>query len=124
MSDEPVTKIQPHDQVLLIVVCRRSLDELSTQVLFDDILTAASRRPGVPIVLDMERVKFAPSVALGSLLQLSKSFSFERRRIVLIGIDPRVLQTIRVTRLDRVLEIRGSLDEVVQSLRRPDEPTR
>lgn len=113
MSDELVTEIQAHDQVLLIAVLKRSLDEASTRQLVDDVLTAAGRRPRVPIVLDLSRVRFAPSVALGSLVQLAKSFELDRRRIALIGVDRRILKTIRVTQLHELLEIRDTLVQVI-----------
>ena len=113
MSDELVTEIQAHDQVLLVAVHKRSLDEASTRQLVDDVLTAAGRTPRVPIVLDLSRVRFAPSVALGSLAQLGKSFRLDRRRIALIGVDRRIVETIRVTQLHQVLEIHDTLEQVI-----------
>ncbi len=116
MSDEPVAEIRSHDQVIHVVVCKRSLDDESTRALVDIIQSAAAGRPVMPIVLDLSRVKFAPSVALGELVKMNKSFSFDGRRIVLVGVDGRVRQALRVTSLDRVLEIRDSLEQVVQAL--------
>ena len=113
MSDDPVTEIIPNDKVLHLQIQRRTLDEVSTRELVDDVLTAAGANPGLTIVLDMSKVKFAPSVALGSLVQMSKSFKFDQRRIVLIGIDRRVMQAIRVTQLHKILEIHPSLDRVI-----------
>ncbi len=113
MSDRAVTEIQPHDQALLIVVCKRSLNDAATRQLVDDVHTAAGQRPGLPIVLDLGRVKFAPSVALGSLVQLTKSFKLDGRRVALIGVDRRVLDSMRVTRLDQLLEIHDTLEQVI-----------
>ena len=113
MADGPVTEIVPNDSVLHIKVLKRSLDDESTRTLVDDVLVAASQVGRVPIVLDMGLVKFAPSVALGSLVQLSKSFTFEQRRIALINIDRRVRETIQVTQLHKVLEIHDTLDKVI-----------
>lgn len=108
-----VTQIQPHDEVLLVAVQKRALDDTSTQKLVDDVQTAAAQKPRVPIVLDMSRVKFAPSPALGSLVQLSKSFEFDRRQIALVGVDPRVRDSIAVTRLDKLLSIHRTVEEVL-----------
>lgn len=114
MSDEPVFEIKPHDQVLLIIVQKRILDEASTEKLTDGVLTAAAETPRLPVVLDLGKVKFAPSVVLGSLVQLSNSFKFDRRRIALIGIGRRLQDAIRVTRLDQVLEIHDTLEQVLE----------
>ncbi len=67
----------------------------------------------MPIVLDMSRVKFAPSVALGSLVHLSKSFRLEGRRVALIGVDQRVRGTIQVTQLHKVLEIHDTIAQLL-----------
>ena len=112
MSDEPVMEIQPHEQVLLIVVQRRNLDEQSTRELVDGVLTASARTPRLPIVLDFSQVRFAPSVALGALVRLSSSFKLDRRRIAMIGVHQRLQETIRVTRLHQVLEIHDSLEQI------------
>ncbi len=113
MSDNSVTRIKPHDGVLLIEVCKRSLDDSSTRTLVDDVQTAAGQQPGLPIVLDLGRVKFAPSVALGSLVQLTKSFQFDGRRVALVRVGQRLLDAIHVTRLNQLLEIHDTVDEVL-----------
>ena len=72
MPDSSVTEVKPHDEVLLIEVCKRTLNDISTRALVDEVYTAAGQYPKKPIVLDLGRVKFAPSVALGSLVQLAE----------------------------------------------------
>jgi anti-anti-sigma factor len=80
-------------------------------LLIDGVLNAASQRSGVPIVIDMSAVRFAPSVALGAFVQLSKSLKMEKRRIGLFGVERRVYNTMRVTQLNKVLEIHDTLDQ-------------
>ncbi len=110
---DPVTAIIPHDRFLVVQILKSTLDDASTQQMLDDVQRAAADRPAVPIVLDLAYVKFAPSVALGSLVQLTNSFKFEERRIILVGVSQRVMGPIKVTRLDRVLEIQPSLELIV-----------
>ena len=112
MSDEAVTEIQPHEKVLLIVVRKRSLTDEATRELVDDVLTAATERRGVPIVLDLSQVRFAPSVALGSLVQLSKSLTIDGRRLALVGVHQRLMGAIRVTQLHTVLDIHDTVEQV------------
>ncbi len=115
MDQEAVATIQPHEEALLVLVQRKSLDELATRELVDVVLTEAATTPRVPIVLDLVKVRFAPSVALGALVQMSKSFSFEQRRIALVNVHKRIVDTIRVTQLHRILEIHPSIDHVLRS---------
>ena len=111
MPAEAVVEVRPHEQVLLIEIVKRSLDESSARQLADDVLTAAADRPRVPVVLDMSKLAFAPSAAIGSLIRLSRSFKLDGRRLGLIGLHPRVLGAIKVTRLDAVLEIHNTLEQ-------------
>ena len=115
MSENSVTKVKPHDLVLLIEVCTRTLNDISTRVLVDEVYTAAGQYPKKPIVLDLGRVRFAPSVALGSLVQLSKSFQIDGRRVVLVRVDQRLRDSIRVTRLDKILEIHGTIEDFISA---------
>ena len=115
MSEQPVTEVRPHERVLLIEIVKRSLDETSARQLADDVLTATAARPNVPVVLDLAQLGFAPSAAIGSLIRLSRSFKLDGRRLALIGIQPRVLGAIKVTRLDAILEIHDTLEQVLLS---------
>jgi anti-anti-sigma factor len=102
MNKGPVTEIESRDDVLLVVVLSRTLDDTATNELVDNILVAAAEHPGPPIVLDMKNVRFAPSVALGSLVRLSKSFKLDGRRLILIGVD-------------QVLDIFNSLEDALNA---------
>ena len=115
MSKEPVTRVEASEEAVLIHIQRRSLDESSTNELVDDVLGAAAEHPGPPIVLDMSQVRFAPSVALGSLVRLSKSFKLDNRRLILVSVDRRTRGAIAVTRLDKVLEIFNTLEDALKS---------
>ena len=112
MPDGAVTEIRAHDEVLLLAVLKRTLDDASTRQLVDDVETAAVERPKVPIVIDLAAVRFAPSVALGSLVQLSKGFKMTGRRLALVGVDRRVMDAVRVTQLDRILEIYDNVGQL------------
>lgn len=113
MSDQAVFEIQPHDRALLIAVQKSVLDDVSSELLFDGVLTAAAETPHLPIVIDLSRVRFAPSVALGSLVRLSSSFKIDGRRIAVIGMNSRLREAVRVTQLHKVLEIRDTLEQVI-----------
>jgi anti-anti-sigma factor len=115
MPQEPLIEVRPHDQVLLIEIKRRTLDDSSARELADEVLTEAAAKPRVPVVLDMTHLGFAPSAAIGSLVRLSRSFKLDGRRLALVGLHPRVLGAIKVTRLDAVLEIHGTLDQFARS---------
>lgn len=110
---DAVTEIRPHAQALHIGVKKRALDEAATKRLIDDVLGAAAQTPHLPIVLDMGNVTFAPSVALGGLVQLTKSLKLDGRRLALVHVNQNVLGSIKVTNLHELLQIQDSLEQVL-----------
>ncbi len=117
MDINSTATILPHEDALIVSIQSKTLDATSTSELVDFVLSEAGTRPGVPIILDLAKVRFAPSVALGALVQMSKSFSFEKRRIALVNVHNRITDTIRVTQLHRILEIHRSVEDVLKSKR-------
>jgi anti-anti-sigma factor len=113
--NDAVTEVRPHDQALLIAVLKRSLDSVATQTLIEDVLVAAAATPRLPIVLDMSQVRFAPSVALGAIVQLNKGFKLDGRKLILIRVHPNVLSSMQVTNLNAVLETHETLDKAIQA---------
>jgi anti-anti-sigma factor len=112
---EPVTEIVSNPQAVVIVVRKRALDENSSRRLSEEVMEAAAATPRLPVVLDMARVRFAPSVALGELVQLSKSFKLDGRRLALINVEPNVLGVIHVTNLHTILQIHDTLQQVLDA---------
>lgn len=105
MADQPVLSVTRKDSHCLATILSRSLDDEKTDELIASLLTAAGTSGGLPIVLDMSKVDFAPSVTLGALVKLSKSFKLDGRRLILAAVQSRIRNTIAVTRLDKLLEI-------------------
>jgi len=112
MADSRVTQIEAHEHYVLVTICVGSMNESATNTMVDDVQTAAVRYPAVPIVLDLSRVRFAPSSAVGAILALSKGFKLDRRRLAIVGARRHVLDVIRVTGVDRVLEVRDRVDQL------------
>jgi len=65
------------------------------------------------VVLDLAGVEFVDSSGLGALIHLHKTLQ-PQGRLVLCGIDPKVAQLFKVTRLDRVFTLAPSLAEAAK----------
>jgi anti-anti-sigma factor len=58
------------------------------------------------IVLDFEQVHYLSSQAIGILLAMQKKLSLlPKSRLELRGVGPRLMELLRITRLDRVLKV-------------------
>lgn len=109
MSDADVFEIQPNEDVLLVAVTARVLDDHKTEDLIAGVLDAADKIPGKHVALDMSRVKFAPSVAIGALVQIANSLKLESRRVALIAADRKLRDTIRVTQVSKLIDVHDDL---------------
>ena len=116
MSDEPVTIVQPHAEVLHMVVRCARLDEDLTRQLRREVAAAAEQARHLPVVLDLTNVDFIPSHALGVLVKFLAEFKNHGQRFLLVGLQRSVRSTLAVTRLDRLFEIFDTLDEAVANL--------
>ncbi len=113
MNDYQTITIEGHDDVLLAVVRTRRLDSATALTLEDEVSRAAIEQPRLPVVIDLFSVKFAPSVALGVLVNLFKGFKVAGRRAFLIGANSQIRGTLSVTGLDALIDVRESLDAVL-----------
>ncbi|MEP0846346.1 MAG: STAS domain-containing protein [Phycisphaerae bacterium] len=116
MPGRDVTAVQIRKNTLVATVQRAALDERSANSLEQEVSAAASQHPGLPVVLDMGRVSFAPSVALGALVRLRNGFRFESRRLILANVLKAVRDTLAVTRLDRVLELQPNVESALKAI--------
>ena len=65
------------------------------------------------VVLDFSAVKYLSSQAVGIILTMNKKAAqFPEGRLVLCGIGQQLLQLLKITRLDRLLNIVASQKEI------------
>ncbi len=70
------------------------------------------------LILDFERVQFISSQAIGILLTLNKKLSaLKGSKFILCGVGPRLQDLLRITRLDRILSVKPTQKEAVNSVK-------
>ena len=113
MPDYEVIKVEPHEQVVLVLVQAVQLNSVTAAQLEDEVSRAINDAPGLPLVLDFSNVKFAPSVALGALVNLFKGMKMQNRKAFLVGVNRQIRGTLGVTRLDALINIRSNLADAL-----------
>src|SRR5262245_44080638 len=111
MTESAITAVQATPNVVHIAVTRRAASGL-----LEEVSAAADAQPKFPVILDLKKVEFIPSAVLGALVRLSQRLKIEGRRLVLVHVDRRVRGTLSVTRLEKVLEVRETLDDALAEL--------
>jgi len=67
------------------------------------------------LILDFEKVEYLSSQAIGIVLTLYKKLgNLKGSKLVLCGVSPKLMQLIKITRLDRVLIIKPSQHEAIK----------
>ena len=67
------------------------------------------------IILDLSGIDFVDSSGLGALVQLVKKAKDSQGTLQLIA-NPRVMQTVKLVRLEKFLSIQPSVDEAIANL--------
>ena len=72
------------------------------------------------LVLDFEKVQYLSSQAIGIVLTLNKKLSvLTYNKLVLCGVGPKLMELIKITRLDRILTIKPTQRDAVKVFDQP-----
>ena len=67
------------------------------------------------LVLDFEQVQYLSSQAIGIVLTLNKKLSaLKNSKMVLCGVGPKLMELLKITRLDRILTVKPTQHEAVK----------
>ena len=122
MSDQQVTTISRRDDVIVAQVQPEELNDQTTGKMQAEVLAGAEQAPELPVVLDLSRVSFFPSLSLGAVVAMLNTLKKRGQKFILVGLQPPVRESLAVTRLDKLFEIRDDVEDVLAHQRREDAP--
>ena len=67
------------------------------------------------VVIDLTNIDFIDSSGLGAMVQVAKKFSQSKREFNVVG-NPRVVQTIKLVRLEEFLHLSPDLSSAISKL--------
>ena len=111
MSDLIEISVVVEDELISAELQCEELDEPHAQNMQGKVKEACEQTPQLPVVLEMSKVTFLPSLSLGALVTLLQTMKQMKRRLILAGIQPNVRQTLTICRLSKLFEICESIDE-------------
>ena len=93
------------------------MDPVLLETMADGLYHLVDEQDQRRIVLDFERVQYLSSQAIGMLLGMQKKLAaLKQGKMVLCGVGPRLMELLKITRLDRVLTVKPSQVEAVRHL--------
>jgi anti-anti-sigma factor len=76
---------------------------------------ASHRSAGQPLVVDLSHIDFLDSSGLGALVQLAKQCTSDGQQFLVVG-NARVVQTVKLVRLEEFLHLQPDLATALGSL--------
>ena len=80
-----------------------------------ELLLKSVKRSTGTVRIDLSQVPFMDSSGVGTMVYVKRETERAGRRIVLVGLQPRVRSVFEITRLDKFFTIVGSADEATGS---------
>ncbi len=82
---------------------------------FTDFVNDVLSSNKLPIVLDLTKIDFIDSSGLGAMVHSAKKCKKDKRSFVVVG-NPRVIQTIKLVRLEDFLHVAADLNAALTQL--------
>jgi anti-sigma B factor antagonist len=91
------------------------MDPLELELIGQQLYRLVDEEDRRKIILDFERVQYLSSQAIGIVLTLNKKLgSLKSSKLVLCGVGPRLMELLKITRLDRLLTVKPSQREALR----------
>jgi anti-sigma B factor antagonist len=121
MSQPPVQPVAPFtvQQVEKFTVVEFKnpslMDPLELETIGQQLYKLVDDEDKRKIVLDFEKVQYLSSQAIGIVLTMNKKLgSLANSKLVLCGVGPKLMDLLKITRLDRLLTIKPTQKEAVR----------
>jgi anti-sigma B factor antagonist len=93
------------------------MDAIQLQNIGDSIYKLIDEQDQRVLVLDFEKVQYLSSQAIGIVISANKKLSaLKHSKLILCGVGPKLMELLKITRLDRILTIKTSQREAVRSM--------
>jgi len=108
---------QVGENTVVEFVCASLMDPIELEQIAQQLYKLVDEQDHRRMVLDFERVQYLSSQAIGLLLGLQKRLAtLKKSTMTLCGVGPRLMELLRITRLDRVLSIKPSQKEAIRAM--------
>lgn len=111
--------ITHHDDVIAMrIVDSHLTEEVNTEELGIDMMTAVDHYHCTKLVLDVRNIEYATSSVIGKFITLHRRLSREQGRMVMCCVDPHFGEVLKTSRLDQYFNV---VDTVEQAIERVNE---
>jgi anti-sigma B factor antagonist len=112
----PHFTVQPFDKYSVVEFRTPSLmDPIILEEIGKELYRLVDEEDRRKLVLDFEKVQYLSSQAIGIILTLNKKLAaLKYSKLVLCGVGPKLMELLKITRLDRILSVKPTQSEAVK----------
>lgn len=96
------------------------LEEKDIQALQESIMSVIEQAEQINMILDFCNVRFLSSAVLGLLIRISKKIYERDGKLKLCGINPKIYEIFKITRLTKIFDIYEDVEGASESLSAAD----
>lgn len=116
MPESSIASVEHLAAAVVVHVLARNLGKSEVDGLCNATDDARVAAPSLPFILDMAKVDFAGSLAIGVLVGLHKEFLNRGQRLIFANLQANLRDAFRVTHMHKVLEILPDVPTAMQSI--------
>jgi len=103
------------DVTVATIMGEEILEEVHISELRNSLTSLVEQGGQIKLVLDFRNVRFLSSAVLGLLIRVLKKIYEQDGRLRLCGIDPKIQEVFKITRLNQIFDIYDDVDSAVAS---------
>ncbi len=113
MSEQSLLQIEENENAVVATIQCSEFDHDTTERLRAEIDGVVAPTSTLPVLLDLSKVTFMPSMTLGLLIEIANRCKSQQQRLVLIGVNASVKDVFNISALSNFFEICDSVEDVV-----------
>jgi anti-sigma B factor antagonist len=113
--------VQPFDKFSVVEFRTASLmDPVILEEIGKELYRLVDEEDRRKLVLDFQKVQYLSSQAIGIILTINKKLSgLKYSKLVLCGVGPKLMELLKITRLDRILVVKPTQSDAVKVFDQP-----
>ncbi|MGD9110373.1 MAG: STAS domain-containing protein [Phycisphaerales bacterium] len=114
---DPRISVQYESEAVIITFTdEKILEEADVRAIEQSLLSVIEQGEKLNLVLNFGNVKFLSSAVLGLLIKLSRRIYERDGRLALCGINPKIYEIFKITRLTKVFDICKDVDAAIDHI--------
>jgi anti-anti-sigma factor len=116
MAESQLTSSEHLPQAVVVHVLVNRLGKDEVDGICGGVDEARKTAPALPFIIDMAKVDYAGSLAIGVLVGLHQEFRTRGQRLIFVNLQFNLSEAFKVTRINRIMEILPDVPAALKSV--------